>query len=123
TSSSFFNESGLDITESRSGGYGSAKDMTTLLTYTLREHPELFSATRYDQLVFTSLDNIDHRARNTNTDINAIPGLLVSKTGFADIAGGNLAIVFDAGLGRPIAIVVLGSTYEGRFSDVLTLTN
>jgi len=37
------------------------------------------------------------------------------------LAGGNLVVAFDAGLNRPIIISVLGSTEEGRFTDVLEL--
>ena len=47
--------------------------------------------------------------------------MIASKTGFTNLAGGNLAIVFDAGFMHPIAIVVLGSTIDGRFSDILKL--
>ena len=43
---------------------------------------------------------------------------IASKTGFTDLAGGNLVIAFDAGLSHPIIISVLGSTQEGRFRDV-----
>ena len=50
-----------------------------------------------------------------------MPGLLRSKTGFTDLAGGNLAVIFDAGMNHPVAIVVLGSTQSGRFTDVKTL--
>ena len=43
---------------------------------------------------------------------------VLGKTGFTDLAGGNLAIVFEAGPLYPIAVVVLGSTAEDRFTDV-----
>jgi D-alanyl-D-alanine carboxypeptidase len=58
---------------------------------------------------------------NTNVSINQISGLLASKTGFTNLAGGNLAVVFDAGFMHPVVIVVLGSTVDGRFSDVVNL--
>jgi D-alanyl-D-alanine carboxypeptidase len=47
--------------------------------------------------------------------------MLLSKTGFTDLAGGNLAIVFDAGVNHPVAVVVLGSTEDSRFTDVSEL--
>ena len=62
-----------------------------------------------------------HEAFNTNELVGDIPNLLGSKTGFTDLAGGNLTIAFDAGFDRPIIITVLGSTREGRFDDVATL--
>jgi D-alanyl-D-alanine carboxypeptidase len=53
--------------------------------------------------------------------VNRFPDLLLSKTGYTDLAGGNLVIVYDAGINHPIAIVVLGSTEDGRFTDVSQL--
>jgi D-alanyl-D-alanine carboxypeptidase len=46
---------------------------------------------------------------------------LGGKTGLTDLAGGNLGILFDAGMGRPVAIVVLGATEKSRFTDVSAL--
>lgn len=48
---------------------------------------------------------------------------MASKTGLTDLAGGNLAIAFDAGLGHPIVVVVLGSTEDGRLTDVENLVD
>ena len=55
-----------------------------------------------------------HTLANTNPDTTQIPGLLMSKTGYTDLAGGNLVIIFDAGIDHPVAIVVLGSTRDDR---------
>ena len=49
--------------------------------------------------------------------------MILSKTGDTDLAGGNLAVAYDAGINEPIIIVVLGSTQEGRFADVATLAS
>ena len=62
-------------------------------------------------------------AKNTNIDVEKIPGLLASKTGYTTLAGGNLVVAFDASIGRPIIVVVLGSSQEGRFKDVQSLVN
>jgi D-alanyl-D-alanine carboxypeptidase len=56
-------------------------------------------------------------ARNTNRETGKFPLLLASKTGYTDLAGGNLALAFDAGFNHPIVVVVLGSSYDGRFAD------
>jgi D-alanyl-D-alanine carboxypeptidase len=32
-------------------------------------------------------------------------------------------VAFDASLGHPVIVVVLGSTQEGRFGDVVNLVN
>ncbi|MFA5888827.1 MAG: serine hydrolase [Candidatus Paceibacterota bacterium] len=115
----FTNESGLDDGVT-SGGYGSAIDVSKLLGYILENHPEILEATRYQTLNISSLDKT-HLAKNTNIDVDQIPGLLASKTGFTNMAGGNLAIAFDSSIGRPVIVVVLGSSVDGRFKDVAKL--
>lgn len=117
----FVNETGLDPNTSTSGGYGSVKDAALLLEYILKEHPALVSATPYETLKITSLSNIEHIATNTNKIIGSIPGLIASKTGFTDLAGGNLIVAYNAGLNRPMIAAVLNSTKEGRFSDIVQL--
>lgn len=122
----FLNETGLDLVKGSSeeveaGAYGSSRDMSHLLEYTLREHYDLLGATRKTALPILSLDNKTHLATNTNIIAGKIPGLVASKTGFTNIAGGNLALVLDPELGRPISIVILGSTGTGRFEDAQIL--
>lgn len=119
----FLNESGLDESEVKSGAYGSAHDISMLLGYILEKKPELLEATREPAAVFVSLDNMAHAGKNTNTLVNTIPGILGSKTGFTDIAGGNVIFAFDPELGRPIVVAVLGSSAEGRFEDAQKLVN
>lgn len=119
----FFNETGLDENDNQAGALGSASDMTKLLEYTLRNHPEIFEATRKSVYSTYSDNGILHKATNTNSIISELPNLLASKTGYTDLAGGNLAVVIDPGLNKPVAIVVLGSTLEGRFEDVLKISN
>ncbi len=114
----FINESGLDTNEFTGGGYGSAKDMASLISYIISNRPRILEATTYKNLKFISEDKFIYNATNTNSGIGNIPGLLASKTGFTDLAGGNLAIVFDAGINYPITAVVLGSSFEGRFRDI-----
>ena len=117
----FINETGLDVNDTMAGAYSSAYDISLLLKNIIEEEPGLISSTSRPEENFVSESNIKHSAINTNTSIGQIPGLIASKTGYTDLAGGNLAVVFDAGFMHPIAIVVLGSTIEGRFSDVVKL--
>ncbi|MFA6272891.1 MAG: hypothetical protein WC673_00125 [Candidatus Paceibacterota bacterium] len=119
----FLNETGLDLQTQVSGSYGSARDVATLLTYAVEKYPDLFEATRLPTMEVSPLDGKSREAKNTNEAVARIPGLIASKTGFTDLAGGNLAILMDAGLGHPIAIVVLGSSEQGRFSDVEKLAS
>jgi D-alanyl-D-alanine carboxypeptidase (penicillin-binding protein 5/6) len=119
----YWNETGLDETEQKGGAYGTAKDMTTLMEYIVAYHPGLLEATQESSLTLSSLDEFSHVAKNTNALAGRIPGLIASKTGFTNTAGGNLVLVFDPELGRPIFISILGSTEDGRFADAAKLIN
>ncbi len=123
TQTSFSNPTGLDINTSTAGAYGSARDITFLMEYILLNYPDILAATKNQAARVYSTDGLYHDAENTNDYVNEIPGLLGSKTGYTDLAGGNLTIAFDAGLNRPIIVTVLGSTRSGRFSDVERLVN
>ncbi len=118
----YWNETGLDETEYKGGAYGTARDMATLMEHIVSYESEVLEATRAPQATISSLTG-EHEARNTNALAGQIPGLLASKTGFTNTAGGNLALVFDPELGRPIVVTILGSTEEGRFEDARILIN
>ncbi len=115
------NGTGLDESTSVSGGYGSAKDIAVLSGELLTTAPEIARATVASSYSVRSEAGILHTLPNTNPGIYRVPGALLSKTGFTDLAGGNLVVVYDAGIGHPIAVVVLGSSREGRFADVNAL--
>jgi len=119
----FKNPTGLDISEEEGGAYGSAKDMAFLMEYIATHQPQLLEATTQEQSRVYSEDGIYHDAENTNYNIDEIPGLIGSKTGYTDLAGGNLVIAFNAGLNRPIVVSVLGSTRQERFTDVTELVH
>lgn len=112
------NGTGLDENTSVSGGYGSAHDVALLAGALLKKKPEIAAATTKSSISVTSKSGIAHSLSNTNQGAVRVPGLLLSKTGFTDLAGGNLVVVFDAGIGHPIAVAVLGSSVSGRFTDV-----
>lgn len=117
----YLNVTGLDESDEKGGAYGTAKDMNTLLEYVLVNRPELLEATRDTKNTFFSLDNQTHTAKNTNIIASEIPGLIASKTGYTETAGGNLVFIFDPELGRPIIVSILGSTASGRFEDAQIL--
>jgi len=115
------NGTGLDVNTTLSGGYGSAYDIARLAGALLEKAPSLAEATTHSSVTVRATDGSTHTLPNTNHYVGEVPNLLLSKTGFTDLAGGNLAVVFDAGINHPVAVVVLGSTYEGRFVDVSKL--
>lgn len=121
TKTSFRNPTGLDISEEEAGAYGSARDVATLLKYIFENERQILEETAEAAAEFNDLSGIRHDADNTNPVVDAIPGLIGSKTGYTTLSGGNLAVIFDAGVDRPIVVVVLSSSHSGRFGDVLRL--
>jgi len=111
------NGSGLDVNTWLSGGYGSAHDIAILAGDVAKLAPDIALATTQDSASANDLADRSYTAKNTNPGVSRAPRLLLSKTGFTDLAGGNLALVFDAGINHPIAVVVLGSTEDARFTD------
>lgn len=118
SNTSFQNPTGLDVTTVESGANGSAQDVTKLMQYLLEQHPDVLATTKDDRRNIYNEAGDSHEAANTNRIVERIPGVLGSKTGFTDLAGGNLTIAFDAGFDRPVIITVLGSSFAGRFRDV-----
>jgi D-alanyl-D-alanine carboxypeptidase (penicillin-binding protein 5/6) len=118
---SYANVSGLDISLSEAGAYGSAKDMAHLFAYAASTSPQYFAATAVADILVEDEAGQSTAAHNTDEALGDIPGLIMGKTGFTDLAGGNLATVYDIGLAHPVVAVVLGSTYDGRFSDMKAL--
>ncbi len=114
----FLNTNGLDESTTQAGAYGSARDVATLFAYASTQWPAVFAGTTKDGLLLTSVRGDTTSAFNTNHALGSISGLIMGKTGTTDLAGGNLAIVFDVGLAHPVVAVVLGSTADGRFDDM-----
>lgn len=117
----FFNESGLDVSKTQNGGYGSARNVALLFEELWGKFPEVIEITARKDARIYSQDNIAHILPNTNEIVGHIPGLVASKTGYTDLSGGNLAVIFDRGMGDPVVVVVLGSGYKERFDDVQKL--
>ena len=121
TNTHFSNESGLDLDSVTSGAYGSTRDMAMLFQYIFKKHSELFTPTTYKKIDLTSLSKVTHHVANTNEGVARVTGLIGSKTGYTDLAGGNLVVVVDIGVDHPVVIAVLGSSREGRFTDIAQL--
>ena len=119
----FLNSTGLDISSDKAGAYGTARDVAILMEYLVTQRPEILAQTDLTEMSIVNGSGQSHQSKNTNTVTDEINNLIGSKTGYTPLAGGNLAIAFDAGLNRPIIIVVLGSTQQGRFDDILTLVD
>lgn len=117
----FKSATGLDLSEVEPSAVGTARDVSFLMEYIISNYPSIISPTNQSETRVYNTEGAYHEISNTNPIVNRIPNLIGSKTGYTDLAGGNLTVAFDAGMNRPIIITVLGSTYEGRFDDVSNL--
>ncbi len=115
------NGSGLDVNTAVSGGYGSARDIARLAGALIERAPSIATATTQRSVEAVSEGGTSFSVMNTDPIIGTVPRLLLSKTGYTDLAGGNLVLVFDAGMQHPVAVVVLGSSLKARFTDGATL--
>ncbi len=119
---SFSNPTGLDVDvdTQEAGAYGSARDVALLASDFLKKYPEFFNAT-VSRKTEIAVGGKTVEAVPTALPILDIPGLIGAKTGYTDLAGGNLVAAFDLEIGHPVIAVVLGSSIDGRFKDVRTL--
>ncbi len=117
----FLNVSGLDQSDTQAGAYGSAHDVALLFGYAAQAAPETFGQTSRNSLKIRAASGETVTAINTDEALPAIPGLVMGKTGYTELAGGNLAIVFEVGPAHPVVAVVLHSTQDGRFADMKKL--
>src|SRR5581483_10245061 len=120
TRTAVFNPTGLDVTTSTPGAYGSAFDVARLTGIFYQAHPDFFELTGQPDV---SVNDGGHTLSfdATMAPLQDMSGFVAAKTGYTDLAGGNLAAVFDLDIGHPVVAVVLHSTQTGRFTDVRTL--
>ncbi len=118
TNTYFNNPSGLDVSLTEAGGYSTALEVAKLFSHIIHHDPSVLEATRLPEKEFLSESGLLHPIKNTNASYSDIPALIASKTGFTDLAGGNLAVAYDVGINHPVIIVVLASGYKERFTDM-----
>jgi len=116
----FLNPTGLDINKETSGAYGSAYDIALLASAFLKEYPQYFELSSSPS-VTVEASGRPVTAVATALPLQDIPGFIAAKTGYTDLAGGNLVMAYDIDINHPLIAVVLGSTEEGRFDDMRTL--
>lgn len=120
TQTRFYNATGLDVDAATSGAYGSAYDVARLATIFYNQHPEFFELTTKPNVTIGQ-GGQTLTAEATTEPLQSIPGFVAAKTGYTDLAGGNLVAIFDLEPGFTVTAAVLGSTRSGRFADVRTL--
>ncbi len=114
----FLNATGLDFNDQFAGAYASAENVNIMALYAFLGHRGVFSASAMPEISIKSESGFHHSIKNTNYITEKISNLLFSKTGFTPLSGGNLTIIYRDKYEHDIVITVLGSTMEGRFSDM-----
>ena len=117
----FLTPTGLDIDERLAGAYGTAHEVARLFSWLVKNKLKLIEPTSKTQLEIFSVQGKRHVFESSAKPIVLIPELIAAKTGYTDLAGGNLVFAFGVGPGRQFVIAVLGSSYGGRFSDAINL--
>ena len=87
-SNTFINETGLDVSKTTSGSYTSARDIALLIRTILEKAPNLLEQTRNANISVKSNSGTNYNFSNTNKTVSSISGILASKTGLTDLAGG-----------------------------------
>jgi D-alanyl-D-alanine carboxypeptidase len=113
---------GLDVNEDTvATASGSARDILMLLAREHADHPAVFAASTHPSETIRSTTGKTIALANTNKAIGYLPLLAASKTGYTDVAGGNLAVLWREPAGHLLGATVLGSTEDGRFADMVRL--
>ncbi len=116
----FTDPAGRDI-GGKFGGLGTVTEVAKLFSVARKNIPEIMDATTKKRETVIVNGGKMRGIPNTNQAIESLSGAEASKTGYTDMAGGNLGVIVDISIGRPVVIVVLGSTKEGRFKDMSIL--
>lgn len=120
---SYKSPTGLDLDNTHASAFGSAQDTVSLLYRDYTDFPKIFSESTKDSVLIRSEAGRSTTLVNTNKAIPALALLVASKTGYTDIAGGNLAILWQEPGGDLIGASVLGSSQTGRFYDMVHVHN
>jgi len=120
TKTVFYNPTGLDVNTNQAGAYGSAYDVARLAALFYADHPDFFELTTLPDVQVDG-GNKEIDLVSTTVPLRSIPGFVAAKTGYTDLAGGNVVAVFDLEPGRTVVAAVLGSTHKGRFDDMKML--
>ncbi len=112
---------GLDADSGQATVFGSAHDVLTLMYRDVIDFPTAmaYSTEMGDTIKATNGRSIE--LANTDLAIEKLGLLRASKTGYTDVAGGNLAVMWQEPSGHMLGAAVLGSTQDARFSDVIAL--
>jgi D-alanyl-D-alanine carboxypeptidase (penicillin-binding protein 5/6) len=110
--------SGLDERNRRGASYMSPRDVARASFELVSRFPDITKlSSRY---TYTINDQVGGKftLKNTNPLVSTADNVLLSKTGFTNLAGGNLVMVTEPSPGVWVASVVMKSTKETRTKDM-----
>jgi D-alanyl-D-alanine carboxypeptidase len=110
TSTTFVEPTGLSFLNQ-----GTVEDLEKLAGYIYKKHPEIFEITRQKSVTIHG-----NQLLNINSFAQSRSDFWGGKTGFTDMAGGNLVTVFNHE-GRKLLLIVLGT--DDRFGQTDMLYN
>jgi D-alanyl-D-alanine carboxypeptidase len=120
TQTTFKNPTGLDAIEGW-GATSTARDMVLLLSYLYSHQRDALKVLGQSSVSLLRNDNSKIIFQHTFPDIQEVPGLFAVKTGFTDSAGGSIAMIVQPNPDHVFLIVLLDSTFDGRFRDAQTI--
>lgn len=116
----FSNPDGLD----EQNNYSSALDVSKIFSYIIHNHKEALEILKVKNIVVYSSDGkIEHRLKNTNELLGAVPEVKAGKTGYTDNAGESLTLLisnlYPNSVNNDIITVVLNSPDRFKESEKL----
>jgi serine-type D-Ala-D-Ala carboxypeptidase (penicillin-binding protein 5/6) len=117
----FLNNTGLDFNKDLAGASGTAGEFAKFFAWLLKTRSDMLLVTSGPKLIVVSQKGITHIFESSAKALMHIPGLIAVKTGYTDLAGGNLAFAFNLGPARQFVVVILGSSFDGRFEDAVKI--
>ena len=116
----FKTPTGLDSDTSTISNYSTAEDLSHLILYSLK-YPEIWQISASENASFTSLGGFSHSLHNINILTHDTSGIKGGKTGYTDLSGGSVIVLADDEKGGQKIIIILNSTFDGRFNDAKSL--
>lgn len=117
----FQSVTGLDTESLDPTAVGTAEDILLLLLKNNQDFPETMMASTLPTTAIAATNGRGIKLENTNDALLFLDTFIAGKTGYTKSAGGNLAVLWRDEGGELLGGVVLGSTEEGRFLDMIAL--
>lgn len=116
----FTNPDGLD----EGNNYSSALDVSYMFSYLINNHKEALEILKtQNKVIFSSDGEFEHRLKNTNELLGAVPEVKAGKTGYTDNAGESLTLLisnlYPNSVNNDIITVVLNSSDRFKESEKL----